>query len=82
MRDSETYEESSLQETPVKRGYHKLSLEEFLFLFQEKQKLIEEVFVNNHTISKAAKMLKINNSTAKVVCRRHKQSKELNKTNT
>jgi len=36
MRDSETYEESSLQETPVKRGYHKLSLEVFLFLYQEK----------------------------------------------
>lgn len=46
---------------------------------QEKNNLIYEVFQNKLSISKASQKLGINNSTAKVVIRKHKQQLKKNK---
>ena len=64
--------ELELEETQLKRAYRRVTPTVISHLIQEKANLIREVIINKSSISQAAKKLKINNSTAKVLIRQHK----------
>ena len=63
----------SLQSPRIKRSYSRLEPEVILILIQKKNSLIEFVFEKRTSVAAAARFLGINNSTAKVTIRNHRE---------
>jgi transposase len=66
-----------MQEAPLyhqnRAKYAKISLEVFAYFIQKRVRLTSLVFKNSLSISKAAKMLGIRPSTAKLIIKKYKQ---------
>jgi hypothetical protein len=68
-----SYSMEEQSDSSIKRPYHRVTDEVFLVFTQDKGNLFHEVFENRMKITRAAKKIGLNLSTAKFLIKRYKR---------
>lgn len=72
-----SYSLEEQSDSSIKRPYHRVTPEVFFDFMQDKGNLFTEVFQNRMKITKAAKKLGLNLSTAKFLIKRYKKEHKI-----